>query len=284
MRVMKSIGAYLFFAPLLLLDAAGPGAVGQLSLLAVNRLVAAIIVNAVLALGAYFGKAVSKSGAVGGFVVGALIYYFTDWRGYLVLITFFILGTLVTKVRYEEKAQKGIAQEDKGRRGAKHAVANCAAGLILGVLYWLSIGEQGAVKGMAMIYLVGFTGSFATALSDTASSEIGQAFGKTTVLLTGFRRVPPGTEGAVSVEGTVAGIIASILLALVAARTGLISFYGWGLEAVVIAAFIGNTLESLIGSTLERIPFITNEVTNFINTVIGALAAMALYWLFNMGA
>lgn len=233
-----------------------------------------LVINAVVALAAYFGKVISKSGSIGGFVVGVLIYFFTGWNGYVVLVVFFILGTLVTKVKYKEKAEKGIAQEDEGKRGAKHAIANCSAALIMGLVAFIA-----AFKGntnIQILFMAGFTGAFATALSDTASSEIGQAYGKTTILLTGFKRVPPGTEGAVSLEGTLAGIGASLVLGIVAMATGVI--IGWqGLTAVVIAAFIGNTLESIIGSTIERLPFVTNEVTNFINTVIGAGAAIGVY-------
>lgn len=238
------------------------------------QLILGIVINAVVALAAYFGKVISKSGAIGGFIVGVLIYFFTGWNGYVVLVVFFILGTLVTKVKYKEKAEKGIAQEDEGKRGAKHAIANCSAALLMGLVAFIA-----AFKGnmnIQILFMAGFTGAFATALSDTASSEIGQAYGKTTILLTGFKRVPPGTEGAVSLEGTMAGIGASVVLAIVAMVTGVV--IGWqGFLAVVIAAFIGNTLESIIGSTIERLPFVTNEVTNFINTVIGAGVAIGVY-------
>lgn len=234
----------------------------------------AVIINAVIAYATYSAKQISKSGAIGGFIVGALIFSFTGWNGYVVLVVFFILGTLVTKVKYKEKAEKGIAQEDEGKRGAKHAIANCSAALIMGFIAFL--GTLGENEWMRALFMAGFTGAFATALSDTASSEIGQAYGKTTILITSFKRVPPGTEGAVSMEGTVAGIVASLVLALVALVTGVV--IGWqGVVAVVVAAFVGNTVESFIGSTIEQLPFVTNEVTNFINTVIGAGVAIGLY-------
>jgi uncharacterized protein (TIGR00297 family) len=242
----------------------------------IPRLIIAIVLNALIAAATYFAKQISRSGAIGGFVVGALIYFFTDWRGYIVLVSFFVLGTIVTKVKYRDKAAKGIAQEDQGRRGAKHAVANCSASLILGAAaFILSVLKN---EHAAMLLMAGFAGGFATALSDTCSSEIGQAFGKTTILLTSLKRVPPGTEGAVSLEGTFAGIVGSLILAAIAAAAGVI--HGWlGIVAVVIAAFVGNTLESIIGSTIEKLPFVTNEVTNFINTVIGAAAAIGIYAL-----
>jgi len=241
-----------------------------------TRIILALVLNAAAAFGTYYARMISRSGAIGGFVVGLLIYYFTDWRGYAVLVTFFVLGTLVTKVKYSDKAKLGIAQEEQGRRGAKHAVANCLAALILGFAAWILLKINNA--DAAILLMAGFTGAFATALSDTVSSEIGQAFGKTTILLTSFKRVPPGTEGAVSLEGTLAGVLGSAAIALVALLAGVI--VGWaGFIAIVIAAFIGNTLESVIGSTIEKLPIVTNEVTNFLNTVIGAAAAIGLYAL-----
>lgn len=242
----------------------------------VIRLILAVGINAVLALSARFARLVSTSGTIGGFVLGALIYFFTDWRGYIVLVSFFVFGTLVTKVKYSEKSEKGIAQEDEGRRGAKHVFANCLASLLLGLGAWLAIRSGSPEAGTLL--MIGYTGAFATALSDTSSSEIGQAYGKTTILLTSFRRVPPGTEGAVSLEGTLAGIAGSLVLALVALACGIAGGFA-GIVSIVLAAFIGNTLESIIGSTIEKLPFITNEVTNFINTVIGALAAMGIFLL-----
>ena len=67
---------------------------------------------------------------------------------------------------------------------------------------------------------VGFVASFCSKLSDTVSSEVGKAYGQTTYLVTTFQRVPRGTEGAVSLEGTAAGVAAAFLFAGVAVATG----------------------------------------------------------------
>lgn len=98
---------------------------------------------------------------------------------------------------------------------------------------------------------------------------------KHTFLITNLQPVARGTEGAVSLEGTVAGVTASAALATL----------GWGLGLItpievaicVIAAFIATNLESVIGATLQsRIDWLTNEVVNVINTLIGAIAAVLL--------
>ena len=115
---------------------------------------------------------------------------------------------------------------------------------------------------------------FATAAADTVSSEIGQAFGRTTYLVTSFTRVPAGTEGAVSLEGTLAGVAASTVPAAFAAGVSLITWPG--AAVVVAAAFVGTTLESYLGATLQRTDAIDNEVVNFANTLAGGLAAMSL--------
>ena len=64
------------------------------------------------------------------------------------------------------------------------------------------------------LYLLGFVASLSTKLADTFASEIGKAYGKTTFLITTFERVEPGTEGAVSAEGTAASVVGGLILAI----------------------------------------------------------------------
>jgi uncharacterized protein (TIGR00297 family) len=112
-------------------------------------------------------------------------------------------------------------------------------------------------------------------LADTSASEVGKAYGKTTYLITTLQLVPRGTEGAVSLEGTIAGVIGSLVLAIVANLLGLIS--GVGLVICLIAALIATTAESLIGATFQdKNTWLTNELVNFINTAIGAIVAIGL--------
>ncbi|MUG99214.1 DUF92 domain-containing protein, partial [Scytonema sp. UIC 10036] len=129
------------------------------------------------------------------------------------------------------------------------------------------------------LLLLGYVASFSTKLSDTCASEVGKAYGKSTFLITTFQSVPRGTEGAVSLEGTLAGAVASLALALLGWGVGLIDLLGilW----CVLAAFIATNLESAIGATLQpRFNWLTNELVNIINTLIGALAAIffAVFW------
>jgi uncharacterized protein (TIGR00297 family) len=122
---------------------------------------------------------------------------------------------------------------------------------------------------------LGYVASFSTKLSDTTASEIGKAYGKHTFLITTLQPVPRGTEGAVSLEGTLAGVAGSLIIALTGTIVGLMPPLGVAL--CLMAAFIATNLESVIGATLQqRWHWLTNELVNVLNTFIGAITAMLL--------
>ena len=125
------------------------------------------------------------------------------------------------------------------------------------------------------MYVLGYVASLATKLSDTFASEIGKAYGKTTFLITTLERVLPGTEGAVSLEGTAASIVGGTLMSLYGLSIGLISRPAVPIS--IFAAFVATNIESVLGATLqgkENLKWITNEVVNFLNTLIGAAVAI----------
>lgn len=226
-------------------------------------------VNALLAMAAYALRGVGPSGAVSGWILGTALFGFGGWRSYLILFSFVVLGTVCTRTGRARKAALGIAQEAEGRRGASNAVANVLAGVVFAFLA-TATPHRGA-------FLVAMVAAFATASADTVSSEIGQAFGRRHYLVTTLRRVPAGTDGAVSVEGTVAGILGSAAISALAWGLSLIPPVGAAI--VVAAAFVGTTVESYLGATVERAKIVDNEVVNFTNTMAGGLAALGLLWL-----
>jgi uncharacterized protein (TIGR00297 family) len=94
-------------------------------------------------------------------------------------------------------------------------------------------------------------------------------------LITTLKPVPRGTEGAVSLEGTVAGVVGSIAIAIFGWLLGLISPIG--ILICAIAAFVATTIESLIGATIEdKVPFLTHDIVNILNTLNGAIVALLL--------
>ncbi|MEO1005068.1 MAG: TIGR00297 family protein [Cyanobacteria bacterium J06638_38] len=234
----------------------------------------ALTLNTILLIIAFISpkKLLTPVGYLNAVILGVLVWGTLGWRGYLIVMLFFLLGSALTFVGIEQKEAEGIAEERSGMRGAGNVWGSALAATLCAIA---TIFLASPIKEL---FVLGYVASFCTKLSDTTASEVGKAYGKTTYLITNLKPVPRGTEGAVSLEGTLAGAFASVVLAVIAWVIGLISAIGiiW----CVIAAFIATTIESLIGATLEsRLPWLTNDLVNFINTVIGATVAIALAFI-----
>ena len=237
----------------------------------------AFTINAILLAIAFVSpkKLLTPIGNVNGAILGVLVWGTLGWRGYLIVILYFVIGSGLTFVRMEQKEAEGIAEERSGMRGAGNVWSSALTATICAIatLFYPFPIQQ--------LFVLGYVASFCTKLADTTASEVGKAYGKTTYLITTLKPVSRGTEGAVSLEGTIAGVLASVVLAVIAYLIGLIS--PLGVVWCVIAAFIATTIESLIGATLEsRFTWLTNDVVNFINTVIGAIAAIILSSIFSI--
>ncbi len=213
-------------------------------------------------------KLLTPAGILNAGLLGIIIWGTLGWPGYLVVVFYFLVGSGVTRIGIAEKEAAGIAEKRGGARGPENVWGSAliAALCALGVLF---------LPDFKYLLSLGYIASFSTKLSDTTASEVGKAYGKSTFLITTLQPVPRGTEGAVSLEGTVAGMIASIAIALI----------GWGVNLInpvgiiwsVIAAFIATNLESVIGATLQsKYTWLTNEVVNIFNTFIGAISAMIM--------
>jgi uncharacterized protein (TIGR00297 family) len=244
-----------------------PGVLAAAGELIQTQLIWGALINALLAAAAFAARGVGLSGAVWGWVLGTALFACGGWQAFLMLVLFFGLGTATTKLGYARKAALGIAQEKGGRRGASNAFANTTTGVVFAFLALATASPE--------LFLVAMTAAFATATCDTVSSEVGQAYGRHHYLVTTFKPVPAGTDGAVSLEGTLAGIGGAMVLAVAAWAIGMIS--PGGAAVVVTAAFIGATVESYLGATFEQAKLIDNELVNFTNTVIGGLTACALF-------
>lgn len=233
-----------------------------------RRLALGLALNAAIALPAFFARSIDKPGALAAIAVGTTVTVGLGLPGLLLLVGFFALGTAATKIGYRVKAARGIAQEKGGARGWRHALANGAVPALLALLAGM------APHGLRELLVLAYAAAVATAAADTCSSEVGKAYGRRTFLITTFRPVPPGTEGAVSLEGTLGGLAGGALVAAVGAALGLYTWPAAGL--VALAGLLGSLAESVIGTVAERRGWLDNDLLNALNTAIGGgLAALA---------
>jgi uncharacterized protein (TIGR00297 family) len=104
--------------------------------------------------------------------------------------------------------------------------------------------------------------------TDTVASECGQAFSQEARLITTFERVPAGTDGGISIAGTVFGVGAGLVIGLVGVACGLVPM--WLLWAPVVAGVMGMLADSVLGAWLERRRWLNNEQVNLAGTAIAA--------------
>jgi len=219
-------------------------------------------------------KVLTPSGLAHAWALGVMLWASLGWRGWSTCVMYLVGGSAVTKVKKAKKEALGIAEGRGGTRGPENVWGSAATSAVcaLASLRW---------PAYATLLRIGFVAALVSKLSDTCQSEIGKAYGKTTYLITTLQLVPAGTEGAVSAEGTAAGIVGSAVLSAYAVACGLVSRSA--LLPCMLAAVIATTAESIIGaSAQDRFKLLTNEVVNFIMTVVGAVSGIAVAVL--MGA
>ena len=228
----------------------------------------AFALNGVLIALAQRVPLLTRAGWCHAAILGTILWGCLGWQGWTAVVLYLALGSLVTKVGFQQKQRQGLAEARGGRRSPANVWGSAAVGAVLALLIGSGLGPK-------PLLLVGFSASFAAKLADTFGSEIGKRYGRTTVLITTLRRVPPGTEGAVSLEGTLASAIGSLVMTAVVVAVQLVPAgpVAWLVAAVGLLATL---LESVLGSLLqERTPWLTNELVNAIQTAVAAVLAMA---------
>ncbi|HNT60804.1 MAG TPA: DUF92 domain-containing protein [Candidatus Bilamarchaeaceae archaeon] len=196
-----------------------------------------------------------KPGLTLAILFGAAVFIFGG-APYLALMLFFlILAVFVTKYGYYEKKEMGIYEHDRS---------------------WENVLSNGLVPAAcaALSPFVGpmpYIASISAVTADKFASELGVLSGEP-ISLDGFRRVKPGTSGAVSILGFIMSLCGGALI-------GISSVFLFGLTPtaallVALAGFAGGAIDTLFG-VLEERGLGTKGTTNIICAIAGAI--MGLY-------
>ena len=227
---------------------------------------AALAVTVGLGYVSYALGAASVAGMLSGVLLGLLVIVFGGIGWFAVLISFFGVGSLSTKFKYDEKKRRGIAEENEGARGTGNVLGNAAVALLCVIAFAAS--QSVSMDGT--IFQYAFAGSMAAALSDTLSSELGGLYDDPR-LITTLEPVAPGTDGGITWQGEVFGFLGAAIVGVVAlALLSEVSVVG--AAVVAVGGFLGMTADSVLGATVEG-PAFGNEAVNFAATLVGAVSS-----------
>jgi uncharacterized protein (TIGR00297 family) len=240
--------------------------------------------SALLGLVTWKLRAATPAAALTGALITASLMFSTlvvpyePWHTALIpTLTVSLLAFAATRAGRRQKERLGTAEEHRGRSASQIAANLGLAALVSTspVQSWLMdsnwLPHHAATQTMLFALAVA---ALAEAAADTASSEIGQVLGGRPRMITSFKAVDPGRDGAISLAGSMAGVVAAAIVAYAGmwALGG-----GWRLFAVSCAgAFFGLFFDSLLGATLEERGLLNNDAVNFLSTASAAGFALTL--------
>jgi uncharacterized protein (TIGR00297 family) len=242
-----------------------------------------IVLAAVVAAIAYRAAALSASGAIAAFAVGAIVFGSSGWPGAAVLFAFFLPSTLLTRLGAARKRE--LAGSRQLPRSGWQVLANGGVAALCALL---------ETRGAAA-FAAAFAGAFAAASADTWGTEIGMLSRRNPVSILTFRPLRAGASGGITALGTAAALAGALLVACTASALGLAPLW-----SVALGGFAGAVADSLLGASLQAlrwcpicacdsetrrhecgaatvlrrgVRWIDNDAVNFAATLCGAIVA-----------
>jgi len=263
---------------LLVLPVTGADVVLQSQSWAAQDAAAAVLtlgLSALLGLVTWKLRAATPGAAWAGALITANLMFSTatvprqPWHTALIpVLAVSLLAFGATRVGRGQKERLGTAEQRKGRLAAQIAANLGAAALVLNdaTQTWLKGTHWAAFGGP--VPTAAALAALAEAAADTVSSEIGQVLGGRPRMVTTLRAAEPGADGAVSLAGTVAGIIAAAIVSGLgmAALRGDAELFAVSCSGAVFGLFF----DSLLGATFERAGWLNNDAVNFLSTISAA--------------
>uniref|UniRef100_A0A2M4AUL5 Transmembrane protein 19 n=1 Tax=Anopheles triannulatus TaxID=58253 RepID=A0A2M4AUL5_9DIPT len=239
---------------------------GENSVIPPTRWLFSVLVPVLLMVYGWRRKGVNRSGAVLGLIC-AIILAIASHAYLACLAAFFFSSSRATKFRGHIKRQFEEDFREGGQRNWAQVICNAGMATQLALLYLLDCGYGERPIDFVQLYRsswlgVAIMGSFACCNGDTWASELGTVIGSgDPFLITTRKRVPRGTNGAVSFIGLLASFLGGTLIGLVyfltVRYTVEASVYArsppqWPLIVFGgIAGLLGSLVDSILGATLQ---------------------------------
>lgn len=244
----------------------------------VDVLIWTTVLSALLGLITWRMRAATPFAAATGALITASLMFssvampYEPWHSALIpVLLVSLLAFAATRAGRRKKERLGTAEARRGRSAAQVAANLGLAALVASepVKIWFLDSRWLPLRAHSGAFMSAMAlAALAEAAADTVSSEIGQVLGGRPRMITSGRIAEPGADGAVSILGTLAGIVAAAIVA--GAGT-------WALRGdrnlfwlSSSGAVFGLIFDSLLGATLERRGWLNNDAVNFLSTASAA--------------
>lgn len=203
------------------------------------------ILGTIVAYLAYRAHSLSKSGAVAAAVVGTVIFGVGGWQWAVLLLTFFVTSSGLSRAFKKRKA--GLDEKfSKGyERDAGQVFGNGGLATLFAALH--------AFYPESTLPWIGFAASLAAVNADTWGTELGVLNPTPPRMLTNLaKRVEKGTSGGISLFGTIASLLGSAVIALPAVLLSpTIPLNHNSFLLITLAGLAGSLFDSFLGATVQ---------------------------------
>ena len=243
-----------------------------------QRILWAIVAGGIFGALSFFLNWLTLDGSTSAWLLGVITFGIAGIEGAAILLFFFISSSLLSK----NSRSLDDVRELKFRRTGAQVWANgfwFGFFTLLGLLVDLELFKVAAYSSLA----------FAT--SDTWASEIGgNRIKGTTWSINGFQKVPPGTDGAISIAGTFAavggalsiGVLVGVLLPTNSLVMGIL-VASTGLVATFMDSWLGAHFQDqyLVNSTnrffSSQFLYVGNNTVNWLSAGLASLLTIVIY-------
>ncbi len=234
-----------------------------------NKFILAFVLAGIISILSLKFEFLTKSGSISTFILAIVIFGLGSWKWTIPVVTFFILSSLLSKIKNQNKLKVQEHFDKTGKRDYMQVLSN---GGIAGLLV-----IAGYIFQTHIFYLL-FTGSIAAVCADTWSTEIGTFFKSNTINILTFRKVEQGESGGISIYGTIGALFGAVIISSVSLfwleNNKLFLFL-----IIAISGFLGSLIDSIIGASIQakyrckvcskftERKFHCNEKTKFVNGI-----------------
>ncbi len=258
----------------------------------INALLTGIAAASAISIFSVLTKMLTPDGAAAQLVIGAFIFGLGGWKWTVPILTFFLLSSILSKIRKRKNPEAENFFEKSGVRDKWQVLANGGTAAVLMIVY--------KFLGPELLYTV-YVSSIAAVCADTWGTEIGTLRKNKTYSILKMKEVEPGSQGGISAAGSAGTLLGAFIIALSSLHwidaeklIIIIIITAAGLAGSIADSLLGESVQAqficgVCGKITERknhcgdktllsggVKWISNDTVNFITGITGALAFLLL--------